>query len=148
VQRDCIYLAGNGSCPSSHRNLYDFNDITVDKQGRVLVGYADGCSGTCDTDPKKNSLSHVAQIARLSCGRTLFAAYDPGPKACSAVASASSGGSTPTAAAPTSAATRLPLTTREARGVALLPLWLGLTLLALGAAIARRRSVRKEAPRT
>jgi hypothetical protein len=50
VERDCIYLAGDGSCPSSKRNLLDFMDITADKDGRVLVGYADGCTGLCVTE--------------------------------------------------------------------------------------------------
>jgi len=36
-------LEPGGSNPC--RNLLDFNDITVDKFGRVLVGYADGCTG-------------------------------------------------------------------------------------------------------
>ena len=49
VERDCIYLAGDGNCPSSKRNLLDFMDITADKQGRVLVGYADGCTDACVT---------------------------------------------------------------------------------------------------
>jgi hypothetical protein len=77
VQRGCIWSQG-GSNPC--RNLYDFNGITVDKQGRVVVGYAKGCTGACVTnpDPKKNPHKHVAQIARQNCGRGLFAAYDPG----------------------------------------------------------------------
>jgi len=50
VERDCIYLAGDGNCPSSKRNLLDFMDITADKDGRVLIGYADGCTGACVTE--------------------------------------------------------------------------------------------------
>ena len=42
VQRGCIWNQG-GSNPC--RNLLDFNDITTDAFGRVLVGYADGCTG-------------------------------------------------------------------------------------------------------
>jgi hypothetical protein len=77
VQRGCIDNAGTigGACP--YRNLLDFNDITVDKQGRVLVGYADGCSRTCDTGGPI-SRTAIASIVRQSCGRGLFAAYDPG----------------------------------------------------------------------
>jgi len=52
VQRGCIWNQG-GSNPC--RNLLDFNDITVDKFGRVLVGYADGCTGSCVTDPTQNA---------------------------------------------------------------------------------------------
>jgi len=55
VQRGCIF---NGGTPSpACRNLLDFNDITVDKQGRVYVSYTDGCTTdptntySCDTNP-------------------------------------------------------------------------------------------------
>jgi hypothetical protein len=80
VQRGCIWNGG-GSNPC--RNLLDFNDITVDKFGRVLVGYADGCTGTCVTDPTQNASAGpataqdaLATIARQTGGRGLFAAFD------------------------------------------------------------------------
>jgi hypothetical protein len=80
VQRGCIWNQG-GSNPC--RNLLDFNDITVDKFGRVLVGYADGCSGSCVTDPSQNATNGpataqdaLATIARQVGGRGLFAAFD------------------------------------------------------------------------
>ena len=80
VQRGCIWNGG-GSNPC--RNLLDFNDITVDKFGRVLVGYADGCTGTCVTDPSQNATSGpataqdaLATIARQTGGHGLFAAFD------------------------------------------------------------------------
>ncbi len=78
VQRGCLAIALNDTCTSQHRNLLDFNDVTVDKQGRVLVGYADGCFAACDTsaDPAKNTLGRHAVIARQHCGKGLFAAYD------------------------------------------------------------------------
>jgi hypothetical protein len=80
VQRGCIWNGG-GSNPC--RNLLDFNDITVDNTGRVLVGYADGCSGSCVTDPTQNATSGpataqdaLATIARQVGGRGLFKAFD------------------------------------------------------------------------
>jgi hypothetical protein len=80
VQRGCIWNGG-GSNPC--RNLLDFNDITVDKFGRVLVGYADGCTGTCVTDPSQNATAGpvtaqdaLATIARQTGGRGLFSAFD------------------------------------------------------------------------
>jgi hypothetical protein len=80
VQRGCIWNGG-GSNPC--RNLLDFNDITVDKFGRVLVGYADGCTGTCVHDPSQNASTgpasaqdQLATIARQVAGRGLFAAFD------------------------------------------------------------------------
>jgi hypothetical protein len=80
VQRGCIWNGG-GSNPC--RNLLDFNDITVDKFGRVLVGYADGCTGTCVNDPTQNASTGpasaqdaLATIARQVGGRGLFANFD------------------------------------------------------------------------
>ena len=80
VQRGCIWNQG-GSNPC--RNLLDFNDITVDKFGRVLVGYADGCTGSCVTDPTQNASTGpasaqdaLATIARQVGGRGLFKAFD------------------------------------------------------------------------
>lgn len=76
TQRGCIWLGG-GSNPC--RNLLDFMDITVAKDGRVIVGYADGCAGACATDPANTSKSVWATIARQSNGLGLFSAYDPQP---------------------------------------------------------------------
>jgi hypothetical protein len=80
VQRGCIWNQG-GSNPC--RNLLDFNDITVDKFGRVLVGYADGCTGSCVTDATQSASKGpasaqdaLATIARQAGGRGLFAAFD------------------------------------------------------------------------
>src|SRR5258708_7856110 len=80
VQRVCIWNQG-GRNPC--RNLLDFNDITVDKFGRVLVGYADGCTGACVTDATQNATNGpasaqdaLATIARQVGGRGLFKAFD------------------------------------------------------------------------
>ena len=80
VQRGCVWNGGgNNPC----RNLLDFNDITVDKFGRVLIGYADGCTGSCVTDSTQNATTGpataqdaLATIARQTGGRGLFAALD------------------------------------------------------------------------
>ncbi|MDT4952058.1 MAG: hypothetical protein QOJ02_196 [Acidobacteriota bacterium] len=73
VQRGGIWLGG-GSPP--HRNLLDFIGIDVDKQGRVVVGYADGCTGpACVQAPYEatgNSYTALASIARQTGGRRLF----------------------------------------------------------------------------
>jgi len=82
VQRGSVCNAGT-TC-GNDRNLFDFNDVTVDREGRVLVGYSDGCLGGCvNTEP--NTYTHLATIARLAGGRRLFARYD-GPDATSVVA--------------------------------------------------------------
>src|SRR5256714_2638986 len=60
------------------RNLLDFMDETIDAQGRVLVGYPDGCVGPC-VNGKVNSYSALASIARQSGGKRLFVANDPNP---------------------------------------------------------------------
>ena len=77
VQRGCIWLGGGSNIC---RNLLDFMDATVDNQGRVLVGYADGCTGPCVQAPASaagNGYTALATIARQTGGRRLFAAFDP-----------------------------------------------------------------------
>jgi hypothetical protein len=73
VQRGSICLGGT-TC-GNDRNLLDFNDATIDKEGRVLVAYADGCTGAC-AQSGPNSFSSYATIARQSTGKRLFAAFD------------------------------------------------------------------------
>ncbi|MEY2485865.1 MAG: hypothetical protein QOH39_1513 [Verrucomicrobiota bacterium] len=76
VQREsCIWNSGgNNVC----RNLLDFNDITMDENGMVLFGFADGCVGSCETGGP-NSYSSKATIARQSGGKGLLAQFDPAP---------------------------------------------------------------------
>jgi hypothetical protein len=80
VQRGCIW---NGGGDNPCRNLLDFNDITVDRTGRVLVGWADGCTGPCVSDSTQNASTGpasaqdaLATISRQVGGRGLFAAFD------------------------------------------------------------------------
>ena len=70
VQVGCIKKTSN-TC--EHRNLYDFNGITVDQLGRVLIVAADGCVPTrgCVTRPADNT--NVGFIVRQECGPSLFA---------------------------------------------------------------------------
>ncbi|MEP6809493.1 MAG: hypothetical protein ABI992_04565, partial [Chthoniobacterales bacterium] len=70
VQRGGI--CGSGTC----RNLLDFFDITVDKEGRVVVGWEDGCIGGC-VNGGNNSFTAKASITRQSGGKRMFAAFDP-----------------------------------------------------------------------
>lgn len=72
VQRGSICTGGT-TC-GNDRNLLDFMDVTTDKQGRVLVGYADGCTGACATGGPENYDAY-ATIARQSGGSTLYSAY-------------------------------------------------------------------------
>ena len=82
VQRGCIWNSG-GSNPC--RNLLDFDAITIDRTGRVMVGLADGCVGpkqvagsNCVASAlvKDNGLVSHGAIVRQMSGRTLFAKYD------------------------------------------------------------------------
>ncbi|HEX8501840.1 MAG TPA: PKD domain-containing protein [Pyrinomonadaceae bacterium] len=86
VQRGSICNSGTAcSNTPNDRNLLDFNDMTVDAEGRVLVAYADGCvTDACrkglDLDGdgfKDNDYSAAARIARQVTGPRLFAAFDP-----------------------------------------------------------------------
>ncbi|MFN2641141.1 MAG: fibronectin type III domain-containing protein [Actinomycetota bacterium] len=86
VQRGMICMAGTLGCPTNAngtdtRNLLDFMDITVGKDGKVYVGYADGCVSTCITSTalgtNSNSGTAKATIAAQSGGFGLFSAYDP-----------------------------------------------------------------------
>jgi hypothetical protein len=80
VQRGCIWQQGGVSIC---RNLLDFFDMTVDKQGRVEVGWVTGCSGfDCAHSPNTatfhgNGYTATAVITRQSSGRRMFAANDP-----------------------------------------------------------------------
>jgi hypothetical protein len=79
VQRGAVCTAGiNCTSPNgtNTRNLLDFFDASVDKEGRVVVGYVDGCVGPC-VQGGPNSGSAKAVIARQSGGARMFAAYDP-----------------------------------------------------------------------
>ena len=87
VQRGVVCTNGT-TCPDGTRNLLDFNDLTVDKQGRVLAAYADGCvTAECirgvdrnndgRLDSNDNDGTVKATIIRQAGGKRLFAAYDP-----------------------------------------------------------------------
>ena len=83
VQRGCVDLQGTTIPPSgrldicSQRNMLDFNDITMDGQGRVLVALSDGCSLACQNDPTSHSSGSVNRIMRQSGGTFLLAAASP-----------------------------------------------------------------------
>lgn len=95
VQRGCVW---NGGGSNSCRNMLDFNDITIDKMGRVLVAYTDGCTtdstyscdktkainGTCTlpgqlrpyTSTSDCTYGRLSAVVRQWCGKGLVAAYD------------------------------------------------------------------------
>ena len=65
-----------GIACSGARNLLDFNGIDIDREGRVLVAYADGCVNCVNTQSTQSNAAH-GTIARQSGGRRLFSAFDP-----------------------------------------------------------------------
>jgi hypothetical protein len=66
-----------GICASGFcRNLLDFFDASIDPQGRIIVGYEDGCVGGCPQG-MPGTFSDQAVVARQSGGRRMFAAFDP-----------------------------------------------------------------------
>jgi hypothetical protein len=87
VQRGVVCTNGT-TCPDGTRNLLDFNDVTVDKEGRVLAAVADGCV-TADCirgvdrnndgrlDSNDNDGTDKATIIRQTGGKRLFSAFDP-----------------------------------------------------------------------
>ncbi|MFN2610434.1 MAG: sialidase family protein [Actinomycetota bacterium] len=77
VQRGTICMAGT-SCASG-RNLLDFQDMTVDAQGRVLVSYADGCASpacVAGSGTSADSVDQLLTVARQTTGNRLYAAFD------------------------------------------------------------------------
>ena len=72
-------ICDEGAC----RNLLDFYDATIDKRGRVVVGYDDGCiSDNCIAGVRSygmkapNDYTAKAVIARQASGKRMFSEYD------------------------------------------------------------------------
>jgi len=69
-----VWQQGGGQ---QQRNLLDFNEITVDDQGRALYGYSDGCvSAGCIDGSKPNDFTAWMRVARQSGGKSLFVSKD------------------------------------------------------------------------
>ena len=66
---DCRDIGG------SNRNLLDFNDLHIDLNGRVYIGFADGCTGTCATGNNttpENSRDRLGSVYYLETGPSLY----------------------------------------------------------------------------
>src|SRR5205807_628955 len=78
MQRGNIWTNGGANIG---RNLLDFFDMTIDSQGRIEVGYVNGCSGgpcaQSASTASGNAYTATATIARQSSGRRMFAHFDP-----------------------------------------------------------------------
>lgn len=83
-------ICTNGTtCPTGTRNLLDFNDVTIDKVGRVYAAYTDGCiTADCIADGNSSTDDHTkaandgatkATLLRQGTGVSLFSQYDKTP---------------------------------------------------------------------
>lgn len=90
-------IDAGGTTTSGQRNLLDFMDASLTKDGRVIVGYADGCLDVCNgpSGTEAESTNQYATVAYQSTGRGLFSAYDVTPVTAPAAPAltASTGGS-------------------------------------------------------
>jgi hypothetical protein len=76
VQKGSICLLG--VLCGNDRNLLDFIDISVDREGRSIAAYADGCVAALGcVAPDYVGRENKAAIVRQTTGRRLFAAFDP-----------------------------------------------------------------------
>jgi hypothetical protein len=66
---DCRDIGG------SNRNLLDFNDLHIDRDGRVYVAFADGCTGTCasgNNSQPEDSRTKTGGVYYLGSGPSLY----------------------------------------------------------------------------
>ena len=78
TQRDDICDQGtNCATTGNHRNLLDFMDMDIDHEGRLIVGYADGCTGGCSAPGGSGNYSAVGTFARQVDGLRMYAEFDP-----------------------------------------------------------------------
>ena len=58
------------------RNLLDFMGMVIDSRGRLLIGYADGCTADCALPSGAPNYTNVGTIARQTSGKRMYAAFD------------------------------------------------------------------------
>ena len=66
---DCRDIGG------SNRNLLDFNDLHIDREGRVYVAFADGCIDSCassNNSTPEDSRGRLGSVYYLASGPSLF----------------------------------------------------------------------------
>ena len=70
-------ICDNGTTCLSGRNLLDFMDATLTSDGRLVVGYANGCSGGCPANPTRvaESVGSWGVVAVQKSGLSLFARF-------------------------------------------------------------------------
>ncbi len=76
VQIGSICLLSS-DCSDGNRNLLDFNDLSIDKDGRIYIAYSDGCTAKCSDNPDaepSDSRDAAGMVAILQTGPSLYAA--------------------------------------------------------------------------
>ncbi len=66
---DCRDIGG------SNRNLLDFNDLHIDREGRVYIAFADGCTETCADNVNatpEDSRDRLGSVYYMGSGPSLF----------------------------------------------------------------------------
>jgi fibronectin type 3 domain-containing protein len=79
-------IDAGGTTTGGQRNLLDFMDSSLTKDGRVVVAFADGCLSDCETAADQShaealSTHATAAVAYQRAGKGLFASYDDVPVA-------------------------------------------------------------------
>jgi hypothetical protein len=71
-------IDAGGTTTSGQRNLLDFMDANLTKDGRILVAYADGCLDVCNgsSGTEAESTNQYATVAYQTTGQGMFSAYD------------------------------------------------------------------------
>ena len=81
-------IDSHGTLTTGQRNLLDFMDASLTKDGRVVIAYADGCikkdpttmaDCTAANATKADSTADYATVAYQTTGQGLFSAYDVTP---------------------------------------------------------------------
>jgi hypothetical protein len=72
-------ICTGGTTCGADRNLLDFNDVSIDREGRVVAAFADGCvaPGCNAGSPSSASRSAKGTVLRQAGGRRLLHAFDP-----------------------------------------------------------------------
>ena len=66
---DCRDIGG------SNRNLLDFNDLHIDREGRVYIAFADGCTETCADSinaTPEDSRDRLGSVYYMGSGPSLY----------------------------------------------------------------------------
>lgn len=70
-------IDAGGTNTTGQRNLLDFMDASLTKDGRVVVAYADGCINACNANSTPAaSMDSYATIAYQTTGEGMFSAFD------------------------------------------------------------------------